>query len=261
MVDSTIEDNLYLARISHLSGLPEETIKYTEEIIKLKNGAITEEERNLLFSSLKTLINTARDSWRTIHALESKEIKNESSLLPRVTELKLSLQDEIKKYVDKGQKLIDNFLFKNANNDELKVMYSKIKGDYFRYIIEITPKSNEDEIQNLKEKAEENYKFGLNLCNKLSNLNTTKIGLILNYTVFLYEFLKDPKNAYIIANNVYQATQKSISNENYDLSLQKDLNKMMNLLKDNLSKWSESIEHGNNDNIDNEPIDEKNESP
>jgi hypothetical protein len=240
MKDDPIENNIYLARVSHLSGMPEEAIKYIEELIKLKNGHITEEERNILFSSLKTLINSRRDSWRTVNALESKEIKNQSTLLPRITELKLSLSSEIEQYINKGIELIDNSLFKAANNDELKVMYAKIKGDYMRYMIELKPKDKKEEINMYKEKADENYKIGLNMCNSLSNLNTTKIGLILNYTVFMYEILKDYKNAYIIANNVYQATLKSLNDDNYDLTLLKDLNKLVNLLKENISKWSEA---------------------
>ena len=133
---SEIEDKLYLARISHLSGLPEETLKYIEELILLKNGNINEEEKNLFFNSLKTLINFRRESWRTINALESKEKKNKSNLLPRVTELKNTLSEEIKQYVNKGIELIDNKLLKDNLSDELKVMYYKIKGDYIRYIIE-----------------------------------------------------------------------------------------------------------------------------
>ena len=144
MKDDPLENNLYLARICHLSGMPEETIKYIEEIIKLKNGCISEEERNLLFSSLKSLINTRRDSWRTVNALESKEKKNQSVLLPRVSELKQCLATEIKQYINKGIELIDNSLLKSANNDELKVMYAKIKGDYMRYIYYITPKDKEE---------------------------------------------------------------------------------------------------------------------
>ncbi len=245
------ENNLYLARISHLSGMHEEAIKYVEEIIKLKNGNITEEERNLLFSSFKTLINTRRGSWRTVNALESKEVKNKSSLLPRVSELKLTLATEIENYINKAIDLIDNSLLKAAENDELKVMYAKIKGDYMRYILEIKPKEKEEEINILKEKADENYKIGLNLCQNLNNLNTTKIGLILNYTVFLYEIIKDYKNAYIIANNAYQATLKSINDDKYDLNLLKDLNNLMNLLKENISKWSETVAQENFENLSN----------
>jgi hypothetical protein len=262
MTNKEIDNKLYLARICHLSGLPEETIKYVEEIIKLKNGNITEEERNLLFSSFKTLINFRRDSWRTVHALESKELKNKSSLLPRVTGLKASLTEEIKNYVNKAIELIDNNLLKNAVNNELKVMYSKIKGDYTRYIIEIIPKENEEEINALKEKAGENYKMGLNLCDTLSNLNTTKVGLMLNYTVFLYEIMKDYKTAYIIANDAYEKTMKSIKDDNHDLNVFKDLNKLINLLKDNISKWSETVIQENNENAENEELPpEKIEAP
>ena len=260
MVDKEIENNLYLARICHLSGLPEETIKYVEELIKLRNGNITEEERNLLFSSFKTLINIRRDSWRTVNALESKEIKNKSSLLPRVTELKSSLTEEIKKYINKALELIDNNLLKNAKNNELKVMYAKIKGDYMRYIIELTPKEKEEEINILKEKANENYKIGISMCDSLNNLNTTKVGLILNYTVFLYEIMKDYKSAYIIANDAYQRTMKSINDDNLDLTLLKDLNKLINLLKDNISKWSETVIQENVENLANDLSPEKIES-
>ena len=102
---SEIDDKLYLARICHLSGLHEEALKYIEEVVILKNGNINEEEKNLLFTSLKSLINFRRESWRTINALETKEIKNNSNLLPRVTELKSTLAEEIKKFVNKGIEL------------------------------------------------------------------------------------------------------------------------------------------------------------
>lgn len=262
MVDNPIENNLYLARISHLSGLHEEAIKYIEELVKLKNGNLSDEERNLLLSSLKSLINFRRDSWRTVHALESKEIKNQSSLLPRVSELKQSLVDEIKQYISKGVELIDNIL-KSPTTDEVKLIYYKTKADYMRYIIELTPKDKEEEINTFKEKADENYKNSLSMCYNLNNLNSNKIGLVLNYTVFLYEIMKDYKNAYIIANNAYQKTLKSISDENVDITLMKDLNKLLNLLKDNISKWSEVVQQENIENLakDLSPINQENPSP
>jgi hypothetical protein len=244
-----IDNKLYLARISYLSGLYEETLKYIEEVIILKNGNINEEEKNLLFTSLKNLINFRRESWRTINALESKEIKNNSNLLPRVTELKATLAEEIKNFVNKGIELIDNKLFKDNISEELKVMYYKIKGDYIRYILELTPKDKEEEINALKNKADENYKNGLNLCEALSNLSTTKVGLILNYSVFLYEVIKDYKTAYTLANDTYKITMKNLNNENYDLSLLKELNKMLDILKENIGKWAETIVPQNVDNL------------
>ena len=255
---SEVDDKLYLARISYLSGLSEETLKYIEEVIILKDGNINEEEKNLLFNSLKKLINFRRESWRTINALESKEIKNNSSLLPRVKELKNNISEEIKTYVNKGLQLIDEKLLKEDSPEELKTMYFKIKGDYIRYLIELTPKDREEELNILKEKADEYYKNGLNISESLSILNTTKVGLILNYTVFLYEIIKDYKNAYMIANNTYQSITKSLNDDNYDLTLLKELNKMLDILRENISKWSDTVVP---EKIENIASDVKPESP
>ena len=244
-----IEDKLYLARVCHLSGLHEETLKYIEEVINLKNGNINEEEKNLFLNSLKYLINFRRESWRTINALESKEIKNQSNLLPRVTELKKTLEEEIRTFVNKGIEIIDNKLLKDTISDELKVIYCKIKADYIRYIIELTAKDKEEERNILIENADKSYKIGLNFCESLNDLNTAKVGLILNYSVFLYEIMRDYKNAYILANNTYQKTMKMINEENHELSNNKELNKMLNLLKENIGIWAETVVQENVENI------------
>ena len=236
-----IEDKLYLARVCHLSGLHEETLKYIEEVINLKNGNINEEEKNLFLNSLKYLINFRRESWRTINALESKEIKNQANLLPRVTELKKSLEEEIRQLVYKGIEIIDNKLLKENISDELKVIYCKIKGDYIRYVIEFTPKDKEEERNILIENADKNYKIGLNICESLNNLSTAKVGLILNYSVFLYEIVRDYKNAYILANDTYQKTTKILNDENQNISSSKELNKILNLLKENIGIWAETV--------------------
>jgi 14-3-3 protein epsilon len=244
-----IEDKLYLARVCHLSGLHEETLKYIEEVINLKNGNINEEEKNLFLNSLKYLINFRRESWRTINVLESKEIKNQANLLPRVTELKKSLEEEIRQLVYKGIEIIDNKLLKENISDELKVIYCKIKGDYIRYVIEFTPKDKEEERNILIENADKSYKIGLNFCESLNDLNTAKVGLILNYSVFLYEIMGDYKNAYILANNTYQKTMKIMNEENHDLFNNKEINKMLKLLKENIGIWAETVVQENVENI------------
>ena len=75
----------------------------------------------------------------------------------------------------------------------------------------------------------------------MNYLNSTRVGLILNYSVFLYDIMKDYKNAYILANDVYQKTNKFLNNDNYDSSLIKELNKILDKLKENISKWADTI--------------------
>lgn len=42
------------------------------------------------------------------------------------------------------QSLLDEYLIKNAADDESKVFYQKMKGDYFRYLAEVEEKDTED---------------------------------------------------------------------------------------------------------------------
>ena len=75
----------------------------------------------------------------------------------------------------------------------------------------------------------------------MNYLNSTRVGLILNYSVFLYDIMKDYKNAYILANDVYQKTNKFLNNDNYDSSLVKELNKILDKLKENIGKWADTV--------------------
>ena len=55
---------------------------------------------------------------------------------------------------------------------------------------------------------------------------------------------------------------KSVKDEKFDLNLFKDLNTLVNLLKDNISKWSETVIQENNENAENEELPpEKIEAP
>ena len=67
--------------------------------------------------------------------------------------------------------------------------------------------------------------------------------------MFLYEVVKDYKNAYLLANDTYQKAIKNLNDDNYDLSLLKDLNKMLNVLKENIGKWAETIDNEKVENI------------
>lgn len=237
MSDPKIENCLYLARICHLSGDHDLSIKYLTELIKLKKGKISEEERHLLFTSFKSLINFRREAWRTVDAIEMKEKLNKSKYLPKIQELKKNLCNEISDYISQALNLIEKYLLKNANNDEVSLTYAKIRGDYERYLLEITPKEETDKINEIKKKAAQFYLTGYEICDRVNNLSCGKIGFILNYTVFLFENLNEKKIALQVADETYKRTLKAINDDNYDLTLMKDLNKLLELLKQNIEKW------------------------
>ena len=61
--------------------------------------------------------------------------------------------------------------------------------------------------------------------------------------------MRDYKNAYILANNTYQKTMKIMNEENHDLFNNKEINKMLKLLKENIDIWAETVVQENVENI------------
>ena len=50
-------------------------------------------------------------------------------------------------------------------------------------------------------------------------------------------------------NNTYQTTIKNLNDNNYDANLVKDLNKMLDIFKENISKWADTVVPENVENI------------
>ena len=74
-------------------------------------------------------------------------------------------------------------------------------GDYYRYASEaISSPSSQDRLPKFKKGALEAYKKSLEICQKgLKPYNSVRLGLALNYSVFQYEVMGDPRKACVIA--------------------------------------------------------------
>ena len=92
---SDYEKLISLARITEQAERHEETIKYMEEIVKLKKDDLTIEERNILSSAYKNCVSSRRNAWRSIYGVEVKEKSNNSKFLYLVTDLKATLEKEL----------------------------------------------------------------------------------------------------------------------------------------------------------------------
>ena len=133
---SEYEKLISLARITEQAERHEETMKYMEEIVKLKNEDLTIEERNILSSAYKNCVSSRRNAWRSIYGVEIKEKSNNSKFLNLVVGLKATLEKELNELCGRVLKTIDEYLLKRASSDESKVFYLKMKGDYYRYLAE-----------------------------------------------------------------------------------------------------------------------------
>ena len=71
---------------------------------------------------------------------------------------------------------------------------------------------------------------------KLDETHPMRLGLILNFSVYHYEILGQPQNAYNLAKNAFNAAICKLDSLNDDLY--RDSVLIMQLLRDNISLWS-----------------------
>lgn len=135
---------------------------------------------------------------------------------------------------------IEKTLFTNAKDATSKVFYQKMKGDYFRYISEYNHGTNREEIV---EKASQAYQQAMNVAT--SEMDTTdpiRLGLALNYSVFHYEIKSDPNEACKMAKTAFDEAIADI--ENIKDEYYKDSTTIMQLMRDNLTLWTQELEEG-----------------
>merc|ERR1739844_421311 len=79
-----------------------------------------------------------------------------------------------------------------ASDDESKAFFTKMVGDYYRYVAESAKDETKEKVKNGALEgytAAQQHSKGLNACNPI------RLGLALNFSVFHYEVLNDHKKA------------------------------------------------------------------
>merc|ERR1712012_1299872 len=118
----------------------------------------------------------------------------------------------------------------------------KMKADYYRYIAEFTA-------DDAKKKASENARLAYQEASKVAEKDLAvthpiRLGLALNYSVFMYEVLSNPDEACKMARTAFEDAIAELDNVAEDSY--KDATLIMQLLRDNLTLWTSDQEGGDN---------------
>merc|ERR1711979_36264 len=151
-----------------------------------------------------------------------------------------SVEAELQKICDTILGLLDNSLIKKASGGESKVFYQKMKADYYRYIAEFTEGKAKTDAADSAEKA---YADAAAVAEKdLAVTHPIRLGLALNYSVFMYEVLSNPDEACKVARTAFEDAIAELDNVAEDSY--KDSTLIMQLLRDNLTLWTSDGEGG-----------------
>jgi len=231
------KDLVFMARTAETAERYEDMCRVMRELVKwtdTKKVDLTVEERNLLSVAYKNVIGARRASWRTLNVDERKD----DAL---IVEYKKQVENELHTICKDVLDLLENVLVKNnTKEDESRVFYLKMTGDYYRYLSEFVSDKGYDK------KAAEFYAKALDIAEKeLTPTHPIRLGLALNYSVCYYEILKDKKRACELARDAFD---KAISKlDQLDEAQYKDSTLIMQLLRDNLTLWTSDSQDGGDD--------------
>ena len=229
------EKNIYLAMLAEQCNRFEEMVTFLEELLSSRDKDLNSDERNLLSIAYKNSVSSRRTALRTIIAYETKEKKKETSnFLPYIQEYRKKVEEELFAKCQNVIKAIDTQLLKKAEDDEAKVFYIKMKGDYNRYIAEY---ASDDLKTKVADDALNAYNEASTIAKNLGVLNPIALGLALNFSVFYYEVKNDHDTACKIATEAIEKADKELPNIDEDADENRDTVSIVNLLKENLEMW------------------------
>lgn len=231
---SSVEEAVFMGKVAEQAERYEDMLHFLEPLIK-KSEELTGEERNLLSVPYKNISGNKRTAWRALSAIEENPKYEKYHEKTKVYKVKIGT--ELKKICQDAIKVIDDSMLKNSTSAEAKVFFLKMKADYYRYTGEVC---TAQELEDVAKKAEESYESAKKAADTLPPTDPVRIGLALNYSVFLYEIRKKPKDACAMAKTTFDEAISGL--QDLDEEKYKDSTAIMQLLKDNLTLWTSELE-------------------
>jgi len=234
MASNSRDKHVYFAKLAEQAERYDEMAEHMESVGKA-DTELSVEERNLLSVAYKNAVGSRRAAWRIITSIEQKEkSKSNADQAEFAKEYCRKVEEELDKINNGVLDLLNDSLIPKASNDESKVFYHKMQGDYYRYIAEYKNDTNKTDAA---EKARTAYEEAQKEAEKgLAVTHPIRLGLALNYSVFQYEVLGNPEEACKMARTAFEDAIAELDNVAEDSY--KDSTLIMQLLRDNLTIWT-----------------------
>lgn len=227
------DDYIYMVQILDQTDRHQDMVDLMKKVIDL-NPELNNNERNLLSVSYKNIITVRRSGLRVLGVLEQDENSENNNRLPKLQAFKSTLIEELDKYCYELINLVDTKLLPAAKTPEAQLFYEKLKADYYRYICEA---KEGDEKKESAAKAKECYERALEIAkDQIQPFKPSYLGLILNYSVYLYEIAEQKDKAIELAKTTKDEVENTIDQNTDDESFT-EANTILNLLLENVELW------------------------
>lgn len=211
----------------------DDSIRYFNELIRY-NPRLSKTQRELFSNACRRSISSARNSIQIINEdIISYEKKGDLDTVNQLEDIQKSLKAEITKACNNIIETLDLCLLPVASETQSIVFYNKIKGDYYRYLAEITPNDDTN-----SSRARASYEMAMkSVGDNIKMADPIYLGLILNFCVFQYEILGMKDEAIDRADVSFNEAIRYL--EELDEQEYAESTTILQLLRDNIAIWRE----------------------
>lgn len=208
--------------------------KLVSKCVAAESG-LKSDERNLLSVAYKNVVGAKRSAWRVLSNTEQKA-EDDTEKRTMAKEYRERISKEVADVCTDLLDLVNEYLLPSVGDDAHgdKAFFHKMKGDYYRYIAEVSVGA---ERVDAVEKSEKAYESATDNANPhLQATDQVRLGLALNYSVFHYEIKNDSDAACKLAKRAFDEAIALV--DTLDEGSYKDTTLIMQLLRDNLMLWT-----------------------
>lgn len=226
-----MDENVTLARYAERAERFDDMTNFMKKRAQT-NVPLDAEERDMLSAAFKQALQARRQATRIAHSSEAQAENAQHAQLSAGYRSKV--EAELTQLCEDATTLLKEVLIPGANGDEVAVFYLKMTGDYYRYMAEVATETKKAQ---LAAEATQYYGQGLNAAQALAPTHPTRLGLALNYSVFLHEVAGQTQEAITTATDAFNNGVQQLNNVT-DPNARSEAEMTLQLLQDNLTIWS-----------------------
>jgi 14-3-3 protein epsilon len=224
---------IFMAHILDQTNRHQDMINYLKRAISF-NPVLTSDERNLLASAYKEAVSVHRNGLRILSAIG---VHDEGlSRGPQIDEIRGRILSDLEAICKDAINLITEQLLSVAPDSSSRIFFEKLLADYYRYICEARGEHSGE----MADSARRGYLDALEIAkDSLKPASPANLGLVLNYSVFLFEVLNDAHEAIDLVSKIYSDCSVLIEDNSEDSY--SEATRILQVLRDNLGQWNASV--------------------
>ena len=231
----SLEQVVFMARVAEQAERYDDMVEYLGQMMEIKKGDLTNDDRNLLSVGFKNLISASRAALRQITAIAENQNAKYASFEPVLQEYKKQVEDDLFKKCSTIIGIVKEHGVDSAADAKSQAFYSKMIADYYRYIAE---NASGDRHREVSESALQFYTKAADTAQEtLEPFDPIRLGLALNFSVFYFEVMSNSAKARELAKKALDEVAGQMEKLSHEQ--QKDAGSIIELLKENLELWTQ----------------------